>query len=259
VELKEFLIIERNDEEIKFDFNIKDLKNHVQSGNPAIIRGFFSEEECRELIKFSIGFSKTEDVSCPTVSANTPNYHRIDNNIEKSKVKSILHLFTYFYWNKESQPVAKFFKRLFRLRNLISNLPENYALENLEDDMISIPIVQQYPSGGGYMQEHMDPSIGQKVVFSVLLSKFSRDFFSGGLFFRNEKNEKIYVDSKLNPGDAFVFHPNTRHGVDPIDPENKLDWNNFHGRWMCFSALVNVKTLNGQDVDASSASKAMIY
>jgi hypothetical protein len=258
MELKEFQIIERNDEEIKFDFNIEDLQNHIKSGNPAIIRGFFSEKESNELIKFSIDFSKTENVSCPVVNTDTPNYHRIDNNIEKSKVKSILHLFTYFYWNKESHPVAKFFKRLFKLRNLISHLPENFALENLEDDMISIPIVQQYPRGGGYMQEHMDPFVGQKVIFSVLLSKFSRDFFTGGLFFRNENDEKIYVDSKLNPGDAFVFHPNIKHGVDPIDPTIKLDWEKFDGRWMCFSALVNIKTLNGQDVDMASASKSMI-
>jgi hypothetical protein len=258
MQLKEFTIIETNDDKFKMGFNIDDLKSHVNSGNPAIIRGFLSENEANELISSCIEFSKTEDTSCPIVKVGTPNYHRIDNNVEKSKVKSILHLFTYFYWNKESQPVAKLFKRLFRLRNLISNLPENYTLETLEDDMISIPIVQQYPRGGGYMQEHIDPSVGQKIIFSVLLSKFSKDFFSGGLFFRNEKNEKIYVDSKLNPGDAFVFHPNTKHGVDPIDPKNKLDWNNFDGRWMCFSALVNVQTLNGQDVDMSKTSKAII-
>lgn len=257
MELKEFPITERNDEEIKYDFNLEDLKNHIYSGNPAIISGFLSEKEANALIDNCIKFSKTRDVSCPNVKVGIPNYHRIDHNVEKSKVKCILHLFTYFYWNNESQHVAKFFKRLFRLRNLLSNLPENYALENSNDDMISIPTVQQYPKGGGYMQEHMDPDIGQKVIFSVLLSKFSKDFSQGGLFYRDENNKKIFVDSKLNPGDAFVFHPKTRHGVDPIDPDEELNWNNTDGRWMCFSALVNVKTLNGQEVDEKIVAKAM--
>ena len=50
VELKEFPITERNDEEIKYDFNLEDLKNHIYSGNPAIISGFLSEKEANALI-----------------------------------------------------------------------------------------------------------------------------------------------------------------------------------------------------------------
>lgn len=248
--------LKRENDNVVLSHNLNEIRNYVSSGKPLIIRGILSEKESEHLIQYSNEISKNIPASCPNVEYGIPNYHRIDNNVEKSKVKSILHLYTFFYWNKESIPVATYFRRLFKIRNMISNLPENYALNNIQDGLISIPTVQQYPRGGGYMQEHRDPDTGQKAIFSTLLSKPGKDFFKGGLFYRNEKNEKIFIDDRLRPGDSFVFYPSASHGVDPIDIEMTLDWNKIDGRWMCFSALVSVNSLNG--VNDGTSGKAVM-
>lgn len=248
--------LKREKDSVTLSHSLDYIRNHVSSGKPLIIRGLLSEKECEHLIQYSCEIGKSQSPSCPKVENGIPNYHRIDENVEKSKVKSILHLYTFFYWNKESDPVATYFKRLFKIRNAISDLPEDYALNNIQEGLISIPTVQQYPRGGGYMQEHLDPDTGQKAIFSTLLSKPGRDFVKGGLFYRDKKNEKVYMDTILRPGDSFVFYPSASHGVDPIDEEMQLDWNKTDGRWMCFSALVTASSLNGEN-DGTSG-KAVI-
>lgn len=245
--LLEIETLKRDNDNVVLSHSLDDIRNHISSGKPLIIRGILSEEESKHLIQYSHKMTENSPPSCPKVEYGIPNYHRIDINVEKSKVKSILHLYTFFYWNKESSPVATYFKRLFKIRNAVSNLPEDYGLNNIQDGLVSIPIVQQYPRGGGYMQEHCDPDIGQKAVFSTLLSKYGKDFFKGGLFYRDHKNEKVFIDNILRPGDAFVFYPTASHGVDPVDEEMQLDWNKIDGRWMCFSALVSVSSLNGEN------------
>jgi hypothetical protein len=248
--------LKRENENVTLSHSLDFIQNHISSGKPLIIRGLLSEKESEHLIQYSCEISKNQPPSCPKVENGIPNYHRMDENIEKSKVKSILHLYTFFYWNKESMPVATYFRRLFKIRNTISNLPEDYALNNIQDGLISIPTVQQYPRGGGYMQEHIDPDSGQKAIFSTLLSKPGRDFFKGGLFYRDEKNNKIFMDDLLRPGDSFVFYPSASHGVDPVDNEITLDWSKIDGRWMCFSALVTASSLNGEN-DGTSGQAVM--
>lgn len=243
--LLEVKTLKRENDNVVLSHSFDQIRNHLFSGKPLVIRGILSEEECNHIMQYSHQMTKNQPPSCPKIEYGMPNYHRIDENVEKSKVKSILHLYTFFYWNKESSPVATYFRRLFKIRNAISNLPEDYALNNIQDGLASMPIVQQYPRGGGYMQEHTDPDNGQKVIFSTLLSKPGKDFFKGGLFYRDEKNEKILVDNLLRPGDSFGFYPTAAHGVDPIDGEMPLDWNKIDGRWMCTSTLVSTSSLNG--------------
>ncbi|MHA7733129.1 hypothetical protein [Nitrosopumilus sp. S6] len=252
MEFFEVNVLERNDDTIKLDTDLDIIKNNVRSGKIALVRGMLSEEEAVHLRNFSKEFSTKIPESSPSVKSGTPNYHRIDNNPEKSKVKSILHLYSFFYWNDESKSVQNYFKRQFKLRNLLSDLPEDYALSEIKDGFVSVPLVQQYPRGGGYMQEHKDPDVGQKVIVNTILSKIPDDYGEGGLFCRNEKGEKEYIDSLLNPGDSIIFYPSIQHGVDPVDPNFPLDWTRSDGRWMCFSTLVTVSSLSG---DSDTAGK----
>jgi len=242
----EVFTAERKGEYIELDTNFDTIKQHINNKEPVVIRNILSNDEANHLRAFSIKLANRIQPSVPTITEGSPNYHRIDNNPEKSQVKCILHLFAFFYWNSESTPIVNYFKRLFKIRNSLSGLSENYALSGIKDGYISIPLVQQYPRGGGYMQEHQDPDTGQKVVVNTILSKYSKDYKTGGLFYRNQLEEKIFVDSELNPGDVFVFHPTLSHGVDPIDPNEKLDWNKSDGRWMCFSTLVTTSSIHGK-------------
>jgi hypothetical protein len=230
-------------DDVSIELEFKKIQEEILSKKPVIIRNLLTPNEVDEIRNICIKRATNEPKNLPEINNSTPNYHTIYQNNEASKVKKIIHAFTFFYWNKDSDHIAPYFKRMFKLRNKLSGLPENYALENIEDGYVSIPVVQHYPRGGGYMQEHIDPDIKQKVVINVVLGKHGTDFKSGGLFYRNENNKKMYVDACLNPGDAFVFFPKISHGIDPIDPEIKIDWEKNDGRWMCFSTLIKLSSM----------------
>ncbi|ABX12030.1 hypothetical protein [Nitrosopumilus maritimus] len=245
MKILEVNVLDRNRDECKLDKSIDEIKENILSKNLVIIKNLLSQKEAQEIREFSREFAKNNHDSCPEIDLNIPNFHRIDNNPEKSQVKRINHLYCFFYWNSETNPIANYFKRQFRLRNLISGLKEDYALNNLDDDFISIPSIQQYPCGGGYMQEHKDPDIGQKLVIDTILSSAPKDYKKGGLFVRDENNEKLFVDNLVSPGDAIAFYPQISHGVDPIDPDSDIDWNRDDGRWMCFSTLTTLSSWKG--------------
>ncbi len=240
---------------VELDKSLDVLREEIRSESLVIIRGMLSRNEVEHLRKFSRDFANSKPPSIPTVNRDTPNYHRIDENPPKSQVKSILHLHSFFYWNEESKPIINYFKRQFKIRNLLSNLREDYALDKVEDGFISVPAVQQFPRGGGYMQEHQDPDVGQKVVVDTILSGIPQDFQQGGLYCRGKDGNKLYIDKLVEPGDSIAFFPQIRHGVDPIDPDFQLDWNRDDGRWMCFSTLATLSSWQG--IDDGTSGKAV--
>ena len=251
-------VIKKEGDSFMLDKNFEQILQSIESGVPVIIRELFSSEEVTHLRKNCNEWTRNEKPNHPKDrSFGCRNYHSVYNNNPKSNAKSILHAHVYFPWNEESETVLPYFKRLIKLRNILTGLPEDYALEDEVDGRISVPSVQQYPRGGGYMQEHCDPDVGQKVIVNLTLSKFSEDFQVGGTFFRDKQGEKIYVDPLVNPGDALVFPPKIEHGVDPIDPNAELNWSDDDGRWMCMAALLSIKSLNGQD--DSAAGKVVQY
>jgi hypothetical protein len=252
MQINEVNVIQREEGTFVLDKKFEDILQFIQLEMPVIIRKLFSEDEVKHLRNCCTEIAKKEKANHPKDrSFGCKNYHSIYNNNPKSNVKSILHAFTFFPWNKESKKVIPYFDRLIKLRNTLTGLPEDYALKNEVDGRVSVPTVQQYPRGGGYMQEHRDPDVGQKAIVSVALSDFSNDFESGGVFFRNKEGEKIYVDPIVKSGDALIFPPKVEHGVDPIDPKVELDWGKEDGRWMCMAALLSIKSMNGLDDKAA--------
>ncbi len=235
-----------NNEEISINCSLDDIKDEIINMRPVILRGILTTEEAKKIREISFKRGINEKQSLPKITNETPNYNYINIKNPKSVLKKILHIFTYFYWNADSQPVETYFRRMYKLRNKISGLKEDFALDKIEDGFFSIPIVQHYPRGGGFLQEHTDPDDKSIVVVNTILSSYGKDWKEGGLYYRNNDGIKIYVDSKLNLGDAFLFNPKTRHGIDPIDPNIEMKWDTDEGRWMCFSALITVAGVQGK-------------
>ena len=252
MQINEVNVIKRENGSFVLDKKFEYILDLIKLDMPVILKKLFSNEEVTHLRNCCTDIANNENANHPKDrSFGCKNYHSIYNNNPKSNVKSILHAFTFHPWNKESDQVISYFERLIKLRNILTGLPEDYALKNEEDGRVSVPTVQQYPRGGGYMQEHEDPDIGQKVIVNVTLSNFNKDFRNGGVFYRNKKGEKIYVDPMVEPGDALIFPPKVQHGVDPIDPETELEWKLEDGRWMCMAALLSIKSMNGKDNNAA--------
>ena len=63
------------------------------------------------------------------------------------------------------------------------------------------------------------------------MSKLGKDFQKGGFYFKSSKKKRINIEKKLDEGDAVIFYGSIAHGVEKVDPEEKLSWKSNKGRW----------------------------
>ena len=63
------------------------------------------------------------------------------------------------------------------------------------------------------------------------MGKIGEDFLKGGFYFKSSKTKKINIEKKLEEGDAVLFYGSIAHGVQRVDPQEKLSWTSNKGRW----------------------------
>ena len=87
------------------------------------------------------------------------------------------------------------------------------------DGVISRVVSHQYPRGGGYLAEHVDPVNPFSLIQTIIqASDHGVDYQQGGLYIREtEASEPIFLDSYTTMGDMIVAS-DVRHTVTPIDP-----------------------------------------
>ena len=153
-------------------------------------------------------------------------------------VQRIAHFYRFSYSDKKIPEIFNLFEPLNLLRNQIAELDENYSYYDEVDGFVSQPAVLHYPTGGGYMQEHVDPLDPQKVEMVLSGSQRGIDFVDGGLeIFLDD--EWIDVESHITKGDIVLFRPDVPHRVKPINAKSKLDWSKRQGRWTIFSPIAH--------------------
>jgi hypothetical protein len=232
-------------EDIQLNIPGEVLKNLLEHKCVIILKHVFDPEKLKSLVHDIHSFGQKYAPTNPEFHTEVQNFHRIDENPPLSKVKRIIHSYHSFYWNSEIADEFKYLKAMMRLRNYLTGLPLNYAMNEISDGYISSPQIMQYPRGGGYMCEHIDPPLRQACVISTMLTSRGHGYEKGGFYLRTPDGKKIDVDQHCGIGDVIIFHPSLCHGVDPIDPDTPLDWNSISGRWMMFSTLVEATSLNG--------------
>ena len=104
-----------------------------------------------------------------------------------------------------------------------NNIPSDGQIDRLQ--------IVRYPAGGGELRDHVDPRKNQRVVSGLIMSKIGEDFKKGGFYFKSSKNKKVNIEKKLDIGDGVIFYGSVIHGVDKVDPNEKLVWNSNKGRW----------------------------
>ena len=63
------------------------------------------------------------------------------------------------------------------------------------------------------------------------MGKIGEDFLKGGFYFKTSRTKKINIEKKLEEGDAVIFYGSIAHGVEKVDPQEKLSWTSNKGRW----------------------------
>lgn len=220
----------------------EELSKQIAGGAIVIITNVFNREEilsCRQKI---YTYGQTTPESNPPRSADTINFHRIDNNHPMMSVKRIAHFFRFSYKNQGDSGIFRFFEPMNYLRNRLAGLEPEFTFYEDYKGYLSQPALLHYPRGGGYLQNHVDPVEPQMVEMVMLASEKGVDFKEGGLsIFDNGK--WLDIESMCKLGDMILFRPDIPHRVDPVDPDATLEFNENSGRWIFFSPIANIKNL----------------
>lgn len=167
-----------------------------------------------------------------------PNDYRVHWDNEHQHIKGKFISWSYYSWNKESFKLFKEFKNLYVLRNKLAGLEPTKYIDNKSRNFAARIAAQFYPSGAGYLDEHVDPlNIHQFALPTLLLSKPGFDFNSGGFYLLGSNDETFFLDKRLNFGDLFLFHTSIPHGVKTIDKDLDFCKSKKKGRLMMIAAV----------------------
>jgi hypothetical protein len=148
------------------------------------------------------------------------------------------------------------FREIFELKNRLGGAEPGAHFDSLPSSgVISRVVSHQYPRGGGYLEEHIDPvNPFARIQTIIQASRYGRDFETGGVYLRvAEGAPPITLDEHTEVGDLLVLSPNVRHGVLPIDPGRSLDWQREDGRWMILPVIIR----SDYNMDPETKPKAM--
>lgn len=224
----------------------------LQGASAIIVRGYFSDTEINQgLLNLRENFDRTGDAATVGV---TPDM--VMKNFQKMSVGGIWNTKIYrprfmrsIYnpiWEDDIYQLRALFKKFASLRNCILDYKSNYAIDTVEEDgSWTASRLQHYPTGGGFLVEHVDSVLSsvhdwsgykQFLQFLLPLSKKGIDFNRGGGYVYVGES-KIMVDDIMELGDVAIYSGLIRHGVDEIDPHLPLNLDIYTGRIVAFASL----------------------
>ena len=235
--------------EINFSF----LKKAVDSGNEryikSLIRRMYVKKEAfilKKCVKKNLKktmmdlvdvYKKNRKPSFYKMFDGVPNFHRaIDKKITKKySLYAIKHSFYFYNWNVKSRLEKELKEGAYwhwrYIKFIAGNEKIKYEKNIPSDGQIDRLQIVRYPSGGGQLRDHVDSRKNQRVVSGVVMSKRGVDYKSGGFFFNTSKKKRMNLEDRIDEGDAVIFYGSLIHGVEAIDPKEKLSWKSKKGRW----------------------------
>ena len=217
---------------------IKKLIRDMYVNNQAyILKNCAPKNLKKTVIDLANFYKKTKKPSFHKMFDGTPNFHRaIDKKITKKySLYAIKHSFYFYNWNIKTKLEKKLkdgvYKHWRYVKCLAGNSKYSYEKNIPSDGQIDRLQLVRYPAGGGQLRDHVDPRKNQRIVSGIIMSKIGEDFKEGGFYFRKSASKKINIENKLDEGDAVLFYGSIAHGVDKVDPKEKLIWNSNKGRW----------------------------
>jgi hypothetical protein len=205
-----------------------------------IVKEFYPRDVVIGFMDVLSAFRAEREPSWHPCLDGVPDYHRINDEYPGSWVKARMHSF-YFHRFNDRGALFDNFREIFELKNFLADEPPDAYLDTIPSEgVISRVVSHQYPRGGGYLAEHVDPtSRFAKLQTIIQASTLGNDFETGGLYFRTDAGaDPVWVDPYSEPGDLMVLSPDVRHGVAPIDPAVDLDWSDESGRWMILPIII---------------------
>ena len=233
----EFKVLKKAVEQKNEKYLKKIIKNMYVKREAYILKNSATRKLKETILNLANHYKKTRKPSFHKMLNDCPNFHRvIDKNITKKySLYAIKHSFYFYNWNIKSKLEKKLKSGAYRhwryVKSLAGNGKNTFEKNMPSDGQIDRLQLVRYPAGGGELRAHVDPRKNQRVVTGIIMSKMGVDFHEGGFYFRTSKTKKINIEKKLEEGDAVLFYGSIAHGVDTVDPKEKLSWKSNKGRW----------------------------
>ncbi|OGI18269.1 MAG: hypothetical protein A3B68_04335 [Candidatus Melainabacteria bacterium RIFCSPHIGHO2_02_FULL_34_12] len=218
---------------------IAEIIENIRKGHVYIAKNIYPKDLIYEIRDYLTRIGKNSLPNYYPIHEGCHNFHRINQDDSRSYVKACFHQFVFFPWNQDMFNFFKLFEPVYRIKNLLSGLPEKSFLGISPENKCTARLAFQfYPSGEGFMNKHSDPvDYHQLTVPLMVMSTKGKDFQEGGLFIEPQDAEKILIDDFCDIGDVVYMNAQMPHGVSPIDPKDPCDWMSFKGRWMLLFAI----------------------
>ena len=215
----------------------KIIKSMYVKKEAYILKKSASKKLKETILNLAKHYKKTRRTSFHKTLDGVPNFHRIiDKNITKKySVYAIKHSFFFYNWNIKTKLEKKLkdgvYKHWRYVKNLAGNSKNKFEKNIPSDGQIDRLQIVRYPAGGGELRDHVDPRKNQRIVSGIIMGKIDEDFHKGGFYFKSSKTKKINIEERLDEGDAVIFYGSIAHGVEKVDPQEKLSWKTNKGRW----------------------------
>ena len=181
----------------------QELKRLIAGGGLVLLKGAFPTELLRNILEKVFAWGQ----ECGSQRESEVSFHRIDNRPPQSQTSHAFHAYN-FQLRREaiSAEMDKLIRPIFtamgNLQNAIAGTQASYEPDAA--GQFFHPQIIQYPSGGGFFDEHVHPLEPQRVGLILGLSEKGRDFKEGGTCFRVEGGKRSFEDSHAM-GDIILF------------------------------------------------------
>jgi len=209
----------------------QEIKQIVSEGRVAILKRVFAPDRMLELRRaVQRWWRETSEYPHGRSPTTTPevNYHRIDRGNHQSALPHIFHQAGFNSLNTlqdyVSVPARETGELMRKLQNEVAGTDFDFAVTGLRIKVL------HYPSGGGFLTEHVHPLLPQGVGLITSLSRIDVDFKMGGTTFRTPFG-LVNTHDTHDIGDVIIFRYDLAHAVTPVDEGNELDWNSDVGKW----------------------------
>ena len=229
------------------NLNIKDVIRCCEDYNLAVIKNFISTDEMNNSKKkIKQIFSKNSDSI-----RQTNEYHKVAENYQRLCVgygtspgtgemrnSRLMRVIYNPVFKENIFDLHDVYRRMIVLRNRLYGVKDNFCLDEPEGGVFSCSRIHQFPKGGGFLSLHKDKD-GIRTSQNADLKTFmhpllivdekGKDYKTGGGIVRY-KDEIIFYEDHLKPGDIAIYNGRSEHGVFNIDQEEKIDLDSFNGR-----------------------------
>ena len=233
------------------------LVTNLLKGDVFLLKKTFPKDYLIELKEKTAQNWKNKKSEFFKIHEGCPNFYRniTENLSNKYAFKQIKQTQYFFPWNEDINDLYfETYKRWRVLKYLSGYYQDVWELNTPKDGIVDRIQIVKYPPNSGKLELHQDPYLYQKFFISVYITKKGMDYEDGGMYFINQKKEKLLFEDKVEIGDMSFGFGTIYHGVDVSKNVTNNQIDDASGRW--FMGLYS--TVSDYEINRHTGNSAKI-